>query len=105
MKVQINTDSHVQHDESLTRHVESSVAGSLDRFGDQITRIEVHVRDKNGGKSGGNDKVCLMEARLEGRPPMTASEDADTVASAVSGAARKLQRVLDHALGKLAHAH
>lgn len=103
MKVQINTDNHVQHDESLTRHIESTVAGALDRFGDQVTRVEVHVRDKNGGKTGARDKVCMMEARLEGLPPMTASEDADSVASAVSGAARKLQRVLDHALGKLAH--
>ncbi|MCF7220670.1 HPF/RaiA family ribosome-associated protein [Marilutibacter chinensis] len=103
MKVQINTDNHVQHDESLTRHVESSVAAALDRFGDQITRIEVHIRDRNGGKAGSDDKHCMMEARLEGLPPMTASEHADSVAAAVSGAARKLQRVLDHALGKLAH--
>ncbi|GAB3332365.1 HPF/RaiA family ribosome-associated protein [Marilutibacter aestuarii] len=103
MKVQINTDSHVQHDESLTRHVESALASSLDRFNGQITRIEVHVRDNNATKTGGNDKHCVMEARLEGLPPMTASEDADTVKSAVSGAARKLQRVLDHALGKLTH--
>ncbi|MBB1087601.1 HPF/RaiA family ribosome-associated protein [Lysobacter sp. SG-8] len=103
MKVQINTDSHVQHDDSLTRHVESAVAGALERFGDQVTRVEVHLRDKNAGKTGGNDKHCTMEARLEGLQPMTASEDADTVASAVSGAARKLQRVLDHALGKLTH--
>lgn len=103
MKVQINTDSHVQHDESLTRHVESAVSAALERFGDQVTRVEVHLRDKNGGKAGADDKVCMMEARLEGLAPMTASEHADSVAAAVSGAARKLQRVLDHALGRLAH--
>lgn len=103
MKVQINTDSHVQHDESLTRHVETTLSNTLDRFNGQITRIEVHLRDKNGGKSGDKDKQCTMEARLEGLPPMTASEEAGSVAAAVSGAARKLQRVLDHALGKLAH--
>jgi ribosome-associated translation inhibitor RaiA len=103
MKVQINTDSHVQGDESLIRHVETVVANALDRFSPQITRVEVHVRDKNAAKSGGDDKHCTMEARLEGRPPMTASDDADSVRDAISGAARKLQRVLDHALGKLAH--
>lgn len=101
MKIQLNTDSNIQGDESVLRHVEEAVESSLGRFGSQVTRVEVHLRDVNGGKSGAHDKHCLMEARLEGRPPAAASEDAETVAAAITGAAKKLQRVLDSSLGKL----
>jgi hypothetical protein len=101
MKIQLNTDSNIQGDDSVLRHVEEAVESNLGRFGSQVTRVEVHLRDVNGGKSGANDKHCLMEARLEGRQPATASEDAETVAAAITGAARKLQRVLDSSLGKL----
>lgn len=101
MLIQLNTDQHIQHDPSVVRHVEQTLESALGRFSSQITRIEVHLRDVNGGKAGDQDKTCLLEARLEGRPPVVASDDAATVATAVSGAARKLQRALDSSLGKL----
>ncbi|GHA73743.1 HPF/RaiA family ribosome-associated protein [Cognatilysobacter bugurensis] len=101
MHIQLNTDHNIQHDPSVVRHVEQTLESALGRFSTQITRVEVHLRDTNAGKSGDDDKTCLLEARLEGRPPVVASDDAATVASAVSGAARKLQRALDSSLGKL----
>ncbi len=103
MKIQLNTDHHIQGDESLVRHTEQAVHDALGRFGDRITRVEVHVRDNNAAKEGGNDKHCMMEARLENMQPVSASDDADHVATAVNGAARKLQRVLETTLGKLRH--
>jgi ribosome-associated translation inhibitor RaiA len=101
MHIQLNTDHHIQSDPSVARHVEQTLESSLARFSGQITRVEVHLQDTNAGKSGDNDKHCLLEARLEGRPPVVASDDAATVAMAVSGAAKKLQRALDSSLGKL----
>jgi ribosome-associated translation inhibitor RaiA len=101
MKIQLNTDHHLRGDESLTHHVEGVIDHSLGRFRDQVTRVEVHLRDVNGPKAGGGDKHCAMEARLEGRPPVAVTEDADTMRGAISGAARKLQRVLDSSLGRL----
>ncbi|ALN57438.1 MULTISPECIES: HPF/RaiA family ribosome-associated protein [Lysobacter] len=101
MKIQLNTDHHVRGDDSLEHHVEGVIDQNLGRFREQITRIEVHLRDLNGEKSGGHDKHCTIEARLEGRPPMAATEDAATMRAAISGAARKLQRVLDSSLGRL----
>ncbi len=100
MKIHVNTDKHIQGD--MQQHVEEAVHAALDRFSGQLSRVEVHLRDLNGGKTGANDKHCLMEARIDGRPPLAASEDADSVAGAINGAARKLQRVLDSSLGKLA---
>lgn len=102
MHIEINTDNHIKHDESVVRHVNQTVESTLGRFGSQVTRIEVHLHDTNADKKGDNDKHCLMEARLEGRPPMAVSENAETLAAAITGAAKKLQRVLDSDLAKLA---
>jgi ribosome-associated translation inhibitor RaiA len=102
MKIQLHTDKNIQHDESLTEHVDSVVNKALDRFGAQVSRVEVHLRDLNAGKAGLGDKHCVMEARLEGRQPVVVSHDADKVREAINGAAQKLQRLLDSALGRLA---
>jgi len=101
VQVILNTDNHVQGDEALAAHVDGVVDSVLGRFRKQITRVEVHLSDVNADKSGSSDKRCIMEARLEGRPPAAASNDAETMRAAISGAAHKLQRVLDSSLGKL----
>ena len=101
MKILINTDHNLQTDESVVRHVEDTVENHLGRYADQVTRIEVHLRDENAAKGGAHDKHCTMEARLEGRPPLAASDDSETLAVAINGAARKLQRALGNSLGKL----
>ena len=101
MHIEINTDNHIRHDESVDRHVRQSLDSVLQRFGSQVTRLEVHLHDKNADRKGGNDKHCLLEAKLEGRPAIACSDEADTLAAAISGAAKKLQRRLDHDLGRL----
>lgn len=103
MKIQLNTDHNIQGDESLVRHAEQAVQDALGRFGERITRVEVHVRDDNAEKHGDHDKHCLMEARLEGMQPVSASDASASVATAVTGAARKLQRVVETALAKRVH--
>jgi len=102
MKVILNTDSNIQGDEALAGHVDGVVESVLGRFAPQMTRVEVHLSDVNGGKAGDQDKRCVMEARLEGRQPMSVDNDADTVRAAISGAAHKLKRALDSSLGRLA---
>lgn len=68
---------------------------------DQITRLEVHLSDENGGKDGGDDKRCLLEARLKGLKPIVVTHHAETIDIAVSGAADKLKKTLDSTIGKL----
>lgn len=103
MKVQLNTDNHIQGDQSLALHVQGIVEASLARFSGQITRVEVHLSDMNAGKTSPSDKHCTMEARLEGRQPQAVSDTADNLHAAINGAAHKLQRALESSLGKLAH--
>lgn len=104
MKIQVNTDENIEGGEELSARVSAEIHTHLDRFRDHITRIEVHLSDEDGDKSGGPDKRCLMEARIEGRQPEVTSERATTLEGAYSGAARKLQRVLQSTLGRLNHA-
>ena len=100
MQVQVNTDNTVEGSEGLARHVEDVVQNTLGRFGDRITRLEVHLNDVNGKKAGDDDHRCQMEARLAGLQPISVSHRADTLDQAIDGAAKKLQRVLDTTVAK-----
>jgi len=101
MQVQVNTDDNVEGREELVRRVEAEVGHTLSHFGDQITRVEVHLSDEDSDKSGRNDKRCLMEARLAGRQPIAVSNHAGSLDEAFSGAAEKLKRALQSTLGRL----
>jgi len=102
MKIQINTDANIQGHEALAAQVSATVEHVLKRFQDNVTRVEVHLSDQNGDKSGQHDKRCVIEARLEGRAPVAATDDAPTTDQAVRGAVEKLSRLIDTQLGRLA---
>jgi ribosomal subunit interface protein len=104
MQIQLNTDAHIEATEALTAQVNATVEQTLKRFSEHITRVEVHLSDENGDKSGQLDQRCLLEARLEGRQPVAVTEHAATLEQAVHGAAQKLARLLDSTLGRL-HDH
>jgi hypothetical protein len=100
MHVLTNTDRNIQASESLSAQVEAVVIGALGRFVDHVTRVEVHLSDENGAKSGADDKRCMMEARVEGRPPTAVTHRAATVELAMDGAAGKLARSIESALAR-----
>jgi ribosome-associated translation inhibitor RaiA len=101
MQVLVNSDHHVTGDETLTQRVESIVEDTLGRFADRITRVEVHLNDVNGDKLGDRDKRCMMEARLGGMRPIAVTHHAPTFSEALDAAAEKLERAIEHALGRL----
>ena len=101
MQVQINTDHNIEGHEALAAHVSGVVNSALDRISEHITRVEVHLSDENGDKSGQNDKRCVMEARLEGRQPVAVTDHAATLDQAVAGASHKLAGLIESTLGRL----
>ena len=101
MQIQVNTDSNIVGSAPLISDIETELINSLSRFGNQITRVEVHLRDLNGPKSVGDDKSCLLEARLAGRQPMVVSHEAAALRQAIDGATDKLALALDKQLGRL----
>lgn len=103
MKIQVNTDSNIEGHERLIAQVNRLVENALGRISDQITRVEVHLSDEDGGKSGQNDKRCMLEARLEGYQPIAVTHQAATLEFAVDGAANKLVRFIQSTVGRRRH--
>ncbi len=101
MQVQINTGHNIEGHEALSARLSDVVKNALVRLRDRITRVEVHLTDEDGDKSGPNDKRCVMEARLEGRQPVAVTDQAATLDQAVEGAAHKLARLIESTLGRL----
>ena len=101
MQININTDKTIERHQGLDDHVESVVQAAVARFGEHITRVEVHLSDDNSQKSADGGNRCLLEARLTGYQPIAVSEHAATLHQAITGAADKLKRAVDSALGRL----
>ncbi|MBA3032570.1 MAG: HPF/RaiA family ribosome-associated protein [Gammaproteobacteria bacterium] len=95
MQVLINTDHNIEGYEALTTHLKGLVESAMNRISAHVTRVECHLTDENGHKSGGNDKRCVMEARLQGHQPIAVTHHAATVHQAVDGAAQKLTRLVE----------
>lgn len=100
MHVQVNSDNHIQNDETLAERVEAALSKVKEKYDGRLTRIEVHLGDENSTKGGESDKRCLMEARLSGHKPVSISHFAATVEDSFTGAAAKLERRIDTVLGK-----
>jgi hypothetical protein len=104
MQVLLNTDHPAGDFDTLSTHVTAVVDEALMHHRDHITRVEVHLGDENGAKTSPADKRCMMEARLDGRQPIAVTHHADTVESAVHGAARSLAKAIDGVIGRTARA-
>jgi len=105
MQVQINTDRHIEGHERLATWTSDVVEQALSHVSDHITRVEVHLSDENGDRSGQHDKRCMMEARLEGRQPIAVTHQAATMDQAVNGAAEKLTGAIESILGRQRDRH
>jgi ribosome-associated translation inhibitor RaiA len=102
MNIQISTDNHIQGSAELTRRVESVVESALGRFGERITRVEVHLSDENSSQKTHGDAIrCRMEARPASRQPVVVTADAATMDQAIEDAAEKLEKLLDSTFGRL----
>lgn len=92
MKIQINFGD-VQKTEALEQRIQTVISKATKLFQDQITRIEVHLHDGDGPRSG-IDKTCTIEARLAGHDPLAVEYDADDLYVAIDEAAGKLERAV-----------
>lgn len=101
MQIQTNTDNTVENHKPLTAHVETVVQEALSRLSEHITRVVVHLSETNDHQRSGGDHRCLMEARIEGHPPIAASDHATSMHQAIQGAAEKLKRAIDSTLGRI----
>ena len=101
MQIQFNSDESLALNQQLSDELGGAVNHTLERFDDRLTRVEIHLSDLNGPKSGPPDKRCLMEARPAGQEPVAVTNEAPTVELAVHGAASKMSRLLSSRFGRL----
>lgn len=98
MQVLVNCEDALCGDSELIRRVEGVVTGTLEQFGEHVSRVEVWLRDLNSEKPGDRDKLCSLEARLAGASPLNAEHEAPTLAEAIHVAAGKLERLVERRL-------
>ena len=102
MQIQINSDHRVAPSPQRAGRIRALVLDTLERYSDRITRVEVHLNDQNGLKQGAGDKRCLMEARVAGFGPISVNHEAESLDLAIDGAMEKLERAIEHELGRIA---
>ena len=102
VQVQVNTDNHIEGREALIEHVQGVIRDAVDRYEDDVTRIEAHLGDVNSAdKAGPDDMRCVFEARVAGMKPIAVKHQAESLHLAIEGAADKLTKALESTLGKL----
>jgi hypothetical protein len=101
MKITINHDRHIDVHADQAALWQSEIAASLQRFGDRITRLEVHLSDENSQTKGGPDDIrCLIEARPAGQQPVSIEVREATADQAIREAIKTLERRLGNILDK-----
>lgn len=101
MQIQVNTDHNIEGRQGLILYVTGVVENGLSHVSQHITRVEVHLADENGKKSGVDDKRCVMEARIKGRQPLAVTAHSDTLGKAADSAVEKLARVVQSAVERM----
>ncbi|WP_338847973.1 HPF/RaiA family ribosome-associated protein [Massilia sp. W12] len=101
LQVIVNADNSVELHEPLMQHVEKTVRDALHHFAEQITRVEVHLSEANREKGADGENRCLIEARVAHQQPIAVSDNGPSLHQAIAGAADKLKRSVDSALGRL----
>ena len=101
MNIIVNTDAHMAGNQAVIRLVEETLQRKLARFAERLTRVEVQLTDQNSsGKSGPDDKKCVIEARLAGFQPITVSDEQDSWEHALNEAANKMKTNLERTIDK-----
>jgi hypothetical protein len=94
MQIRVDADEHIDSNEELTLRIEGVVEGSLDRYIDRVTLVEVHLGRNTHQSTGGRDISCRMDAQVGGLKPISVSHDAFTLTEAIHAASAKLERAI-----------
>lgn len=100
MLIQVHSNHSIEISQGLEDRVRASLASTLTRFDNHLTRLQVHLNDENAGKSGPQDKRCQIEARLKHHEPLSVTHKADSLDLAIEGATTKLGNALERLIGK-----
>src|ERR1700735_806009 len=94
MQIQISSDKNISMHNKLSNLIQSDLNRILNRFKDQLTRVQVHLSDENGDKSGAQANPPRPEVRPKRHQALAVTNDSSDIQTAVTGAAAKMQRLL-----------
>jgi hypothetical protein len=100
MLIEVRTEANIQGGEQLSDRVKAVVHDALDRFGDHIRRVDVHLGDEVHNKTGFDDKSCMIEVHRDGRAPIVVKHQGTTTDQAIHGAVHDLKTSIASAFGK-----
>lgn len=101
MQINVNTDRTIDKHQGLDEHVDNVVRSSIERFGEHVNRVDVHLSNENKEKHADGGNGCMMEARVTGYQPVVVHAHSVNLRQAIDDAGGKLARALDSALGRL----
>src|SRR5246127_2102997 len=100
MLIEGRTDGKLNGSEGFSDHVKAVLRTALERYGDRIRRVEVHLSDAVSNKTSHDDKCCMIEARYDGFEPIDVMHKERTMEQAITAAVHKLKKSVDSAFGK-----
>jgi hypothetical protein len=100
MLIEVRTDASIDGGEPLFDQVKGVVRAALHRYDDRVRRIDVHLSDAVGNKTGHDNKRCSIEARRDGCEPILVAHQESSIDKAIHGAVHKLKTAMDGAFGK-----
>lgn len=100
MQIRVHADDHIDSSEELTVRVEGVVQGSLDRYQEQISLVEVFLSRRVPHHPGERDMCCRMEAHAGAQKPIEVNHEAITLTEAIHAASTKLERAIHATLGR-----
>jgi ribosome-associated translation inhibitor RaiA len=102
MDIHVHTDHNIDGREALATWVTGVIEQSLGGVSRRISRVEVHLTDENSDKkTRADDMRCVLEVKIDGRPPLVVTEQADTIHNAVIAGSDQLARLVDHTLERV----
>ena len=100
MLIEVRTDGNIKGSEQFSAEVKAVVHVTLDRYGDRLRRVDVHLSDAIGDKTGHEDKCCMIEARRDSCEPIVVTHQESTLEQAIQGAIHNLKKSVESAFGK-----
>jgi len=104
MQLMSHPGDGVHVSEALENHLRDKLGRLEKRFGERVTRIEAHFKSDNGGR-GDSDTRCVLEAHPAGMDAVVVEADAEDAYVAAQAAAGKLEKAIDHRVGRLKDRH
>jgi|SRR5690606_90656 len=92
-KVQIHW-SDIEKSDTLGEHIEKHLERALKHHGERFLRVDVHIHDDKGGRSGANDKRFVIEGRPSGGEHLAVEHQGEDFYATATEAVKKFERAV-----------